>query len=66
MRIYKVDEVQRNVQRFLKEKQPDADETMIKMKACFYARGIFQLILLWMENPSQFKVDEINWLEFLV
>lgn len=61
-----MDEVQRNVQRFLKEKQPDADEMMIKMKACFYAGGIFQLILLWMENPSQFKVDEINWLEFLV
>ena len=60
------DEVQQTVQRFLKENQPDTDETMIKMKSCFYAGGIFQLILLWMENPSQFKVDEINWLEFLV
>ena len=60
------DEVQQTVQRFLKENQPDTDETMIKIKSCFYAGGIFQLILLWMENPSQFKVDEINWLEFLV
>lgn len=60
------DEVQQTVQRFLKEKLPDEDKTMIRMKSCFYAGGILQLIQLWMENPSQFKVDEINWLEFFV
>lgn len=64
MQIF-TDEVQETAERFLHEKLPSEDETIIKMKASFYAGGILQLLQLWMENPSQFKVDEINWLEFL-
>lgn len=65
MQIF-TDEVKKTAERFLCEKLPAEDETTIKMKASFYAGGILQLLQLWMENPKQFNVAEIHWLEFLL
>lgn len=57
-------EVQKSVFQYLQTRS-DGDERTQTMKACFYAGGILQLLLLWMKDPEEFRVDEINWLSYL-
>lgn len=59
------EEVKGSVYHCLKKKTQD-DEITLQMKASFYAGGILELIMLWMKDPERFKVDEVNWLDFLV
>lgn len=59
------EEVKENVYHCLKERTKD-DETILQMKASFYAGGILELLMLWMKDPERFRVDEINWLDFFV
>lgn len=59
------EEVKENVYHCLKERTKD-DETILQMKASFYAGGILELLMLWMKDPERFRVYEINWLDFFV
>lgn len=60
-----VESVQTYVYQYLIENS-DADSKIVEMKSYFYSGGILQLLLLWMSKPETFKVDEINWLKFLI
>lgn len=61
-----VEVVQKDVFCYLKTQSTTEDESMLEMKAYFYAGGIVQLLQLWIATPNQFKIDEINWLKLFV
>lgn len=58
------EEVQNNAWLYLNFKQPH-EEKANEMKAIFYAGGIMQLLLSWIKNPDHFKINSINWLDYL-
>lgn len=56
--------VQKDVYDYLCSRPEKEDDNIMQMKACFYAGGLLQLVRLWMKNPKEFQVAEINWMNF--
>lgn len=56
--------VEKDVYDYLCSRPEKEDDNVMRMKACFYAGGLLQLIRLWMKDPNEFRVAEINWMNF--
>lgn len=57
------EEIQQNLQDYLKQEEKGKSEIYYQMKASFYAGGILQIIRLWMMDPSQVDMNQMDWLD---